>query len=347
MRKTAFALFLLLLTAAAARAQEKKTWEFRNGGWTDVPSAASATSRPADEPVLDRAEQLLYQNDPKAARHMLLDWEKVNKTNPSRDRCIYLLADAFYRADERIKSFYYCDELMDEYPESNLYQAALARQYQIADEYLAGHKRTFLFFPILDATDDAVQMMYRIQQRAPGSPLAERALLRTADYYFSDRDYDLSADAYNSYARSYPHSPELPRVKLRAAFSSLAQFRGVRFDATNIIDARAQLVDIQHTYPDLAAEENVASVIEQIDSAFAKKILETAQYYERTHEPRAAVYNYRFLAATYPLAPEAAVARTRLTRMPPAALAEPPPAPASGYAPTNVLPATQPSASLN
>ena len=71
--------------------------------------------------------------------------------------------------------------------------------------------------------------MLRVQQRSPGSPLAERALLRTADWYYSSADYDLAHDAYGVYVKNYPRSPMVPQVKLRQAFSSLAQFRGVRF----------------------------------------------------------------------------------------------------------------------
>ena len=126
-------------------------------------------------------------------------------------------------------------------------------------------------------------------------------------------------------------------MKLRAAFSCLAQFRGVKFDATSIIDARAQLIDIETQYPEMAADENLPSVIEQIDSAFAKKILETAKFYEKTHEPRGAVYQYRFLVQTYPDSPEAAEARDRLSRMSPSVLVEANPPFAPGYAP-----ATQP-----
>jgi len=40
-------------------------------------------------PALDQAEQLLARNDPKAAKKILLQWEKVNKKSPVRDRCIF------------------------------------------------------------------------------------------------------------------------------------------------------------------------------------------------------------------------------------------------------------------
>jgi outer membrane assembly lipoprotein YfiO len=335
MRLVVCAAFCLLL-ADRAMGGEGRTWEFRDGSWMEIATPVSTTAPVAPDPELEHAEQLLTQHDYKTAKKILVAWVKVHTRirTPQRDRAVFLLADVFYQADDRIKSFFYCDELMDEYPESDLFAAALQKQYDIADAYLSGYKDRFLFMRILDESSEAVQMMWRIQQRAPGSPLAEKAMLRTADYYFSDRDYDLAEDAYNAFWRDYPNSDEVPRVKLRAAFASLAQFRGVNFDATNLIDARAQLLEIQRRYPDLAAEENVQTVLDQIDSAFCKKLLDRGEFYERTSEPRGAVYVFRFLAQVYPNSPEAVEARRHLAHMPALALADPPPPPTSGYAPS-------------
>src|SRR5205085_3998781 len=136
--------------------------------------------------------------------------------------------------------------------------------------------------PMFEAQEEGVEMMYRIQQRSPGSPLAEKALLRTADYYYASADYDLAEDAYGAYVKSYPRSPFVPRVKLRQAYSNLAQFRGLRFDATPVVDAKTQLEAIVQQYPDLAAEENIPSILERIDTTFARKLEVTADFYKRT-----------------------------------------------------------------
>jgi len=309
-----------------------QTWEFRAGRWLETPQPAPAQG--LDAPMLDQAEQLLVQHNPKPAKKLLIAWEKANKKSPLRDRCLLLFADAYLQLDNRVRCFFFCDELMDEYPESKLFQTALRKQFDVATDYLNGYKEKFCGMRLLDMGTEGVQMMWRIQQRSPGSPLAERGLKATADYYFNDADYDLAEDAYNAYIQSYPHSDEIPRAKLRAAFSSLAQFRGVKFDASNIIDARAQLMVIQREYPDLAAEENVQTVLDQIDSAFAKKLLDVGDFYERTHQPRGAVYEYRFLAQTYPNLPEADIARQRLVQMPAIDASEAPPPMASSYAPT-------------
>lgn len=316
-------LMLLLLAAPAGFAQSTIVWDLHDGIWTDLPS--TRRSGPIADATLDHAQQLLSRGEHEKARLLLLAWEKLHKKAPDRDRCILLLADCFFQSDNRIKSFYYCDELMDEYPSSQYFQAALQKQFDIASAYLSGYDRMFLFFRILDTSDEGIEMMYRIQQRAPGSPLAEKALLKTADFYFEDKQFDLAADVYNTYVHNYPHSPQVPHAKLRAAFASLEQFRNVKYDATAIMDARAQLLDIEKQYPDLAAEENIPAFIEQIDSAFARKLWETAKYYERVHQPRGAIFEYRCLAERYPHSPEGVAARQRLRQFPVALLNEPPP----------------------
>jgi outer membrane assembly lipoprotein YfiO len=305
--------------------------EFRNGRWQPVEAPAT---QPASDPDLDRVEQLLSAGHNSAALKLALYWIKSHpKDAPLRDRAVFLLGQANFQLDDRIKAFYFFDEVMDEYPESKLFYPSLERQYQIADEYLKGHKDPLLGLPILDRSEEAVEMLYRIQQRSPGSPLAEKALLRTADYYYSNADYDLAHDAYGAYVKNYPRSPMVPQVKLRQAFASLAQFRGIRFDPSTILDARAELADVAVAYPDLAKEENIASVIQAIDETLSAKLFERADFYRRTREPRAAAYTYRYLLLTYPYAPQAPAAKQALSQLPQWALDQPAPQAGGDFAP--------------
>jgi hypothetical protein len=102
----------------------------------------------------------------------------------------------------------------------------------------------------------------------------------------------------------------------------------VRWDATPLIDARAQLEDIKVRYPDLASDANVQKFIDNINATLARKLFHTADFYRRTGHPRAAVYTYRELTSSYPDSREAKLAGRQLKRMPASALREP--APPSG-----------------
>jgi len=344
--RNGFACLCVLATTTCALAAEPPAAELRNGQWQPIASAPTTAPTPPPDPVVDHAVILLNDNQPKQARDVLVEWIKNHAKNaPHRDEAIFLLGLATYRIDGFqgwIRAFYYCDEVMDEYPNSKLFNAALELQYNIADGLLNGHKMPFLGLHIISGYDEAVEMLYRIQQRSPGSPLAEKALLRTADYYYADRDYDLAADAYAAYVKNYPRSPHVPTARLREAFSSLAQFRGVRFDPSMILDARAQLLDLIAAYPQMARDENLPALVRAIDDTLAEKLFVTADFYRRTNVPASAVYLYRYLLAAYPAAPQAPAARAALAKMPQWAINQPPPTIDSSYLPRGAGSSTVP-----
>jgi len=293
-----------------------------------VPSAAPSdqqTQNSAANPVLDRAEDNIVAHRWKAAHDLIVPWLKANPAASDRDRALYLLAQVYFQSGDRIRAFYHLDELLDTYPASRLYPAALELQYVIADDYLNGHKDTFLGFPILSMEDEAVEMLFRLQERAPGSPVAEQALKRTADYYFNSSQFDLAADAYQAFLRTYPRSNDVPTVRLRQAFSSLARFRGPRYDATPLIDARAQFKMIELQYPNLSAENNVPQWVAHIDSDLSRKAYNTGDFFRRTGKLHGAVYMYRYVVQTYPNSPEAPLAKKALAGMPAAILKDAPP----------------------
>jgi outer membrane protein assembly factor BamD len=298
-----------------AHAAEPQTIELRGGQyWQTLPKAATA---PVTDETLDRVGQLIENNSNTAAKKLVLAWIKSRpKDHPLRDRALYLLGLANYQYGDRIASFYNFDELMDKYPDSKYFYPALDKQYQIADAFLGGYKRRFMGIPFLSGDDEAVEMMFRIQQRSPGSPLAEKALKRTADYYYADGQYDLAVDAYQAFIDRYKRSPDVPETRLKKAFALLAQFTGSRFDATPVINAKIELQSVQQDYPELARQQNLASVIDRIDSALARKSLQTADFYVRTHQPKAAAIHLRQVFESYPNTPEADRARQRFAQLP-------------------------------
>jgi len=324
LRVRALLVAAVVCCASAIAQAELKTWEFSgNGQWPQVATSAPSTqSSPA--PELDRAAELLEQRSARNAEKITIQWLKVHKSHPQRDRALFLIARALYDYGNRIRAFYYCDELLDEYPDSRFFYPALELQYNVADHYLNGYKRRFLGLPMFHAYEEAVEMLYRVQNRSPGSPLAEQSLLRTADFYFADRQYDFAADTYAAYVRSYPRSPQVPRARLREALANYAQFRGPKFDGTPIIDAREQLRALAASYPNLSQEENIPALLEQIDRDLARKLYYTGDFYRRTNEPRGAAYTFKYLTRAFPQAPEAQRAQAALDKLPQWAVASVP-----------------------
>jgi outer membrane protein assembly factor BamD (BamD/ComL family) len=323
-----------LLCASSARA-EPKAWEPGDkGGWKAVPTTQPATpAGPIIDPVLDRVQLLLRAGDYDRAHDVGLDWVKQNPHAPDRDRGLFLLAEAYYGQGDMFQCFYECDELLDNLPESKLFFPALEVQYRVADDCLRGFKSKFLGLRIVPMDDTGIEILYRIQERAPGAPIAERALRRTADFYYHTSQFDLAADAYGAFIRIYPRSPEVARARLRQAYSNFAQFRGPRYDITPLLDARAQFMEIITFTPDLAQQEGVQQFVDRIDENLAAKIASDADYYVRVNNLKAAVFLYRALIQQYPNSRDAAAAKKILATMPASALATPPPPASEGLAP--------------
>lgn len=331
--------------AQATGAQERPAapqWELTDGRWQPV---NRPTTVPVADETLDRVEEMIQGNQGAAAKKVVLSWIRTqgkDRNAPNRDRAVFLLGQANFIAGNRMNAFYNFDEILDLYPESRYWHPSLDRQYEIADQFLKGYKRRFLGLAILEMKQEATEILYRVQQRAPGSPLAEKSLLRVADYYYANGDFDLAADAYAFYARNYPRSPYTPRVRLRQAFSALAQFRGVRFDATPVIEARQQLFDLMASYPRVADEENLPAIVQRIDASLAKKVWVTADFYRRTHKPTASAYYYKWLMMKYPNSPEAQAAPQKLAQLPDWAVRQAAPPGFEQAYPSEAAPATNP-----
>ena len=302
-----FAAVLTLATAAIAQ-PTSRTFELTGGRFSEVPTTDPA-SLPKPDPVLKRIELLLDRRDYPAAKNTAVRWLLDHKNDPNYDEGLYLAAQAWNGLNEPIKAFYYCDQLMDASPGSAYFRPALELQFNIGDSLLNGRKMTLLGIFNLDGTDEGVEMMFRIQTRSPGSPLAEQALRRTADYYFADGQFDLAADAYGAHIKAYPRDPKLSEVLVKQAFSNYAQFTGTKFDPTPLVNARGQMLDLINKYPDVAKRENMPSFVEAIDKTLAKKLLVTADFYKRTDKPAAEKLVLRVLTQQYPQSDEAQQAK--------------------------------------
>lgn len=312
MRRTLIAITAAGMFQSLTLAQEdRKTFELTNGRLTEV-ATTNPASLPAPDATLKRIEGFIDRQQFAAAEKASLVWLLSHKADPHFDLGLYLHAVALNGNGDPIKAFYYADQLLDTYPASAYFTQALELQYNMGDSLLGGRKLSILGLKVLDGESEGVEMMFRIQQRSPGAPLAERALRRTADYYFASGSFDLASDAYGAYASTYPRSPNLPEVLLRQAFSNYAQFTGVKFDPTPLVNARAQMNDLLAKYPEIAKRENLQSFIDSIDKTLARKLWVTADFYKRTDKPDAAKSTLQVLVREYPQTDEAQQAKQML-----------------------------------
>ena len=214
----------------------------------------------------------------------------------------YLIrGDALLAMGDEYEALFEFEEIARNYPNSPAFVTALEREFEIAVQYANGRYRKLLtLFRIVPATDEAQELLIRIQERLPGSRLAEQAGMALADYYFRVRDLRMAAEAYDLFLENYPRSKDVNKARLRLIYSYLADYRGPRYDSTGLQEARLRLEDLRANEPGLAQRIGAESLLVRIYESDASKLLTTSQYYMSINDPISAEYTLRALVRKYP-----------------------------------------------
>jgi outer membrane protein assembly factor BamD (BamD/ComL family) len=283
-------------------------WELRNGAW--VPLVEPGTGTP--EAQVAQMIKDLQEGAAKTVIKNAKDWVKRNHTHPLMPQVLLLQGDAEVLCGNKYRALFSYEDLLNNYPTSDLYLPTLEREYNIADAFLNGYKRLFLGMRILPVTDDALELLDRIQDRQRGSAIAERAGLRVADYYYSAGKFQEAVDTYSDFLKRYPYSQYTRKAEIRRAQASLGKFRGLLFDFTPLYDARERLATIANDYPQSAEQLQARAIDDRIYQLEGQKDLAIARYYFRAGKKHASAYYYRRVIANWPDTTFAAEARKEL-----------------------------------
>ncbi|MEM8737810.1 MAG: outer membrane protein assembly factor BamD [Planctomycetota bacterium] len=261
---------------------------------------------------LAEARKRIAEEKPERAIKLLDRWIKEHPGHPLSVEARLLRGDARAAAGQFYNALFDYEEVLTFYPASEQFWTALEREYEIGVLYTSGFKRKFLGLRIIPADAEGAELLIRVQERAPGSAIGEKASLALADYYFDTSQIELAAEAYDLFLINYPDSELRQWAFLRLIQASLARFKGPEFDATGLIDAEERLRQYRDEYPAGADRIGVEALLIRIRESLARRDLSTARWYDRTGRRVSAVLLYRRLIEEYP---DTAPARTAIERL--------------------------------
>lgn len=309
---------------AAAEGQEK--YELTpDDTWKVVDAIDPST--PAGQLAL--ARQALAEGNTARARKLATRWIKEHPRDPQLPEAYLVRADALMADGSYYKSLFDYEFVARGYPASEVFVIVLQRELEIARLYATGTRRKWLFgFRLLDAGDEAEELFILIQERMPGSRLAEEAGIELANFYFRRRKMDLAVEMYSIFLENNPNSTYVSEARRRLIYAHLATFKGPQFDASGLHEARARLAELIAVEPATAERIGADAIMTRIDESDARKMLLTARWYQRSGDPVAAELIIRRLVERYPRTVAAADALRLIGRilplLPPIVLAEAP-----------------------
>jgi len=294
------AILLVVVLAARAHAQQATYELTEDGQWVEV----AAPEPGSDEAIMGEARRHIVKGKPKRAKKLLTKWIDANEftQSPWLPEAYLLRGDAKTAAGNEYKALYDYETVISEYPASSAFPIAVERELEIGIKYVNGMKRKFMGIRFSDSSKAGEELLVRVQERMVGSELAERALIELADFYYRQRDMDMAAEAYEIFIKLYPESEYTKKAMQRRIYANIARFKGPRYDASGLIEAKYLIEEFALRYPADAERAGLTNALaSRLDESSAAQMLEVARWYYKRGDPVSTRFVLRRLQRRYPL----------------------------------------------
>ncbi|MBX9736070.1 MAG: outer membrane protein assembly factor BamD [Phycisphaerales bacterium] len=304
----------------------------------------TATPTPGtDEAMIADARRLIASGQPAQAKLLLDNWLKENSQSgkPTVPAAFLARGDAISLDGDEFEALYDYEQVIRSFPGSGEFPLAVEREMEIGIKYIQGMERRGWFgVRWVDAEDVGQELLIRVQERLPGSRVAERAGIELADHYYRERDLTLAATAYEMFLANYPLSPYRLKAMQRRIYANIARYKGPRYDGSALTDARVLINRFQSLYPAQAQETGLDSaLLTRIDETGALQMLEVASWYLARGDDAAARYTLKRLVRAHPLT---AAAQRSLEVLKERGWMDAPASPATPIAPSSTTPPVAP-----
>ena len=204
------------------------------------------------------------------------------------------------------------DKFLRQYPESELYEAALDRKFAIATAFLAGQRIPVLGIFKMKGYASGVKIMERISDSAGDAPIAKKAAVAVAESYEKRRKFNEAYYKWSEILSRWPTGPMGRDALLSMARCKHAVYRGPKYDASNLISAKSYYENFRLRHPEDAAKIDVDGRLKQIDEQLAYKHFSIGRYYQKTGNEQSANLYYQMVLDNWPDSSAAKMAKTAM-----------------------------------
>lgn len=292
----------MLLLPLAAAGQSKESRLDAAGEWLNTREPVPGT----DEWTIARARQDLADDRPAAAHGTINAWIDANERrlgdpSPFMPEAVLIRGDALTAMGDEYNALYDYERVIREYPGHPAFVTSIERELDIGVRYVNGLRRRFFGLRVLDSSDIGEELLIRVQERMPGSRLAERAGIELADYYYREHELPLAAEAYELFNENYRNSQYTMKAMQRRVYATIAQFKGPKYDGSKLIDAQILVKRFSSLYPAEAQKAGLdEALLARLDESAAVSRLQNAQWYLNRDDGPSARYVLNRLIRDHP-----------------------------------------------
>jgi len=287
----------VVLLLSAPLAAPKETFRLDKGG-----QLKALETQGQDKYLLAvcQVKKLIEAGRAKAAGKAVEQLKKDFPEIAGKDLDAFFEAEMLFCRGKFVKAARSYDKFLDKFPESELFTAALDRQFAIATAFLAGRKVPVLKFFKIRAYTQGQKIMERITDRAGDAPIAVTAAVAAAESLEKRAKF---AEAYHKWSQistQWPGGQTGKEALLAMARCKHASYRGPKYDASGLISAKSYYEDFNLRYPNEAQQLQIHKKLEQINEQLAYKEFSIGRYYERTGSAVPANLYYQMVKENWP-----------------------------------------------
>ncbi len=171
--------------------------------------------------------------------------------------------------------------------------------------------------PVFDTAGRALQALESIWLHDPNGPLADDALMLTANYHLRTNDYVEAARVYQLLREQYPDSPHFKDAFLLDSFVRQASYDGPGYDTQPLEVARQLKETARQLFPELTTEqrERLDAELARIEEAEVADVWHLVEFYERKNNPSGVALHCNMIINRFPSSEYAGRARQKLEKL--------------------------------
>lgn len=266
-------------------------------------AAVTPETEDADRQVMTRTRELIAAGDFDQARETVHRWLNKNSGSgsPYVPEAYILRGDAKVAQGDEFDALYDYERVVNRFPGSEMFAVALEREFDVALLYLNGLRKKTFGVRIDSGRPIAEEIIMRINERLPGSKLAERALIELGDHYYRRRDLRMASETYDVFLSLFPSSKYRLHAIQRRIFSNVAQFKGPKYDATPLIEAKLQIDQFAKQGAGSADQLGLGEELSvRLEEAAAESLWEVSRWYLKRGDPTSARFTMGRLIRKHP-----------------------------------------------
>lgn len=147
---------------------------------------------------------------------------------------------------------------------------------------------------------DAAEIFEAVTRIGRGTNYAQDAQYYLAESYFMQKRYILAEAEYNRFVTFYPRDEKREEVDYKKALSLYHQSPRYRLDQTATRNAIDEFQLFNSRYPNSEFVPQSADKINELREKLARKYFESAEFYSRTEQYKAATIYYDLVIDRYP-----------------------------------------------